>query len=1314
METKNAIEHSVIAHRLDGSNYRTWKFQINAILRSQDLLGVVDGSFVKPADDADSKDKTAWQQKDGKAMAILFASVNAEQASHLLDCKSAKSMMDLLESIHQKKSDVRIMILYEEYFSLKMSNDESVTAYVSKVRTIASELEDQGEKLSDNLKMCRIVSSLTPKFQNFRSIWYNIKEGRTMETLMSKLQLEEDQLRKSERDTVQNESQPTEAAFSAKHFDTKKKKKKPTLSERQANSKCHQCGQVGHWKKDCVAGNKNDSGSNSSKNNNNNKNGKSVSYAAIDETLSADYDETWISDSGASRHTTFRRDWFKSFSSGVQDGIKIANDEILEVIGSGTIEVEAFVDGKWETQILENVRFAPKAKVNLFSVNQLTSKGYNTTFTNDGCTVTRVSDGKVVSVGYKDNNNIVRMAFRHKTVERACASIERATSNTLQQWHRRLGHVNIATIKNMCSNESVSGIKLTDQCNFFCEECQLGKMHRSSHPVSERLVLKKGECFHIDLCGPMEHIGIDGVRFCMILKDEGTGFRFAYFLKQKSDVVEFLEDFLLKASNVWNAKIKHIRYDNGTEFINSNVSKLVSKHGIVLDRIAPYTPEQNGVVERDNRTVGESARTMLIASGLGKALWPEAMRTAVYMLNRTTNKKNTKQTPFELWFGEKPYLGHIKVFGTTGFMHIPKIGRKKWDAKAKKVYLVGYEATSKNFRLYDPESQKVKVSCDVNFNENFVRSEYVTFPSGDESGDESVSNGSNDVDTNDNQQAASPAKSASNLNDDENESKEKRSLRKNPAQVHKYDADRGCSAISIEPNTYEEAVQSEHSTEWKRAIVEELQSINENDTWEIVDRPNNCMNVVGSKWVFKLKTAPNEQPRFKARVVAKGYSQSEGVDYRETFAPVVRYDSVRVVLALAAIHDMKIAQFDVKTAFLNGNLDELIYMQVPDGVEHKHGQVCVLKRSLYGLKQSSRVWNARFVDFVGGCNLEQSQSDPCVFHGKVDGEKVMLLLYVDDGLILSRSQAAIDSLVGKLQNEFKITLGNANWYVGLEIERNRKERSISIGQRAYIEKIVRKYNMEDSKAISTPADIGTYLTSANDSDCNIKFPYRSACGSLTFAATVSRPDISYSVGEVCRFMANPNQLHVNAIKRIFRYLNRTKGMKITYDAGDCKLIGYTDADHARDPETSRSVTGYAFMLGNGVITWKSVQQSHVTLATAESEYVALCEGAKEAIWLQDMVNEFGYGQSEKIKMLCDNLSTIRWVKKSATAPQDEAHQQEVAFCSGIVPKRRNSTRTCERRRSVGGCFYETIISDQIRFKRGKTWIKNLGIICFDV
>lgn len=379
------------------------------------------------------------------------------------------------------------------------------------------------------------------------------------------------------------------------------------------------------------------------------------------------------------------------------------------------------------------------------------------------------------------------------------------------------------------------------------------------------------------------------------------------------------------------------------------------------------TPEQNGFIERDNRTVQESARTMLISSGLGKSLWPEAVRTAVYILNRTTNTRNRMKTPFEMWFGEKPHLDHVKVFGTVGYTHIPKQnGRKKWDAKARKVYLVGYEPTQKNFRLYDPESQKIVVSCDVNVNENFVRSEYIILSSGSNDGDsDSISNGNelaNESSIENTDEVQTPIRPIPDGNLEN--APRKTSLRINPQKVIPYDAAKGYLAMFIEPITFDGAMESEQCAEWKRAIEEELQSLDENQTWEIIDKPDDCLNVVGSKWVFKIKTPPNDEPRYKARVVAKGFSQSNGIDYTETFAPVVRYDSVRVVLSLAAIYDMEIAQFDVKTAFLNGTLNETIYMKVPDGVQHKEGQICRLKRSLYGLKQSSRVWNSRFVDFA--------------------------------------------------------------------------------------------------------------------------------------------------------------------------------------------------------------------------------------------------------------------------------------------------------------------------------------------------------------
>lgn len=598
-------------------------------------------------------------------------------------------------------------------------------------------------------------------------------------------------------------------------------------------------------------------------------------------------------------------------------------------------------------------------------------------------------------------------------------------------------------------------------------------------------------------------------------------------------------------------------------------------------------------------------------------------------------------------------MNHLKLFGTVGYAHIPKIYRTKWDAKAKKVYLVRYEPTNKDFRLYDPESKKIVISCDVKFNKNFIRSEYLTFRI-DDNGEDENSNENNSDNGNSHEPATTTIQndiidaqnSSSSSSDGADElvnvnHRRKSGLRVNPKQTEHYKAMYALS--DIEPETYREEKFSTESNQWMKAVEEELNSLEENNTWDIVGRPHNC-NVIGNKWVFKLKTLPNQEAKFKARLVAKGYSQSAGVDYTEIFSPVVRYETVRSVLAIAAIKDLEMVQFDVKTAFLNGGLKETIYMEVPEGIAHKPNKVCRLKKSLYGLKQASRAWNSNFVQFLKSCNLEQSKVDSCLFSEHIDGAEVIVLLYVDDGLILSCSTKAIDMLVSKLSNEFKITLGNCQYYVGMEIKRDRKDKTITITQTAYIDKIVEKCRMTDSSVISTPFDAGVILTKSEEEN-DLNFPYRQAYGSLTYAATVARPDISYSVGEVSKFMANSNRSHINAVKRILRYLNHTKTLGITYgDTKQVSLVRYTDADYARDVDTRRSTTGYAFKIGNGVVSRRSQRQKTVALSTTEAEFMAICDGAKEAIWLRQLLTDIDFEQRGPTTLRVDNLSAIRLVQ----------------------------------------------------------------------
>lgn len=369
----------------------------------------------------------------------------------------------------------------------------------------------------------------------------------------------------------------------------------------------------------------------------------------------------------------------------------------------------------------------------------------------------------------------------------------------------------------------------------------------------------------------------------------------------------------------------------------------------------------------------------------------------------------------------------MKVFGTIGFALVPKqTGRKKWDAKARKVHLVGFEPTSKNFRLYDEKLKKVFITCNVKFNEDIVQGGNTQYWIESDEDEDVVKEPTNDIkttndagaSTTENSNATNPNATNSSVTESSGATarptkipKPKRTnpvtsnygLRKNLNEPRRYpDNEYGCSAIIDEPLTYAAAMKSSESDQWLAAMNDELQSLERNDTWSLVERPKS-RNIVGCKWVFKLKTRPNsETPKYKARLVAKGYSQHAGIDYGETFSPVVRYDSVRIILAIAAAEDMEMVQFDIKTAFLNGDLEEEIFMELPEGMKDANGErVCRLRKSLYGLKQASRAWNTKFTDFLADCGLMQSTADNCVFHGIIDRNKVILLLYVDDGMILS-------------------------------------------------------------------------------------------------------------------------------------------------------------------------------------------------------------------------------------------------------------------------------------------------------------------------
>uniref|UniRef100_A0A5B7BYT4 Reverse transcriptase Ty1/copia-type domain-containing protein n=1 Tax=Davidia involucrata TaxID=16924 RepID=A0A5B7BYT4_DAVIN len=435
---------------------------------------------------------------------------------------------------------------------------------------------------------------------------------------------------------------------------------------------------------------------------------------------------------------------------------------------------------------------------------------------------------------------------------------------------------------------------------------------------------------------------------------------------------------------------------------------------------------------------------------------------------------------------------------------------------------------------------------------------------------------------------------------------------------------------------------------------EEMGSLHKNQTWELVQLPKG-KKVIGCKWVYAKKEGnPGKNNiRFKARLVAKGYAQKEGIDYNEVFSPVVKHSSIRLLLALVAQYDLELAQLDVKTAFLHGDLDEEIYMAQPDGfkVTGKENWTCKLNKSLYGLKQSPRQWYKRFDRFMLDQKYIRSQFDHYVYFRKLrDGSFIYLLLYVDDMLIASKSKVEIDRLKVQLNSEFDMKdLGEAKKILGMEIKRDRVKGTVFLTQTQYLKNVLQRFGMDGTaKSVNTPLaahfKLSALMSPRTEEERKhmTQIPYANAVGALMYAMVCTRPDISHAVSMVSRYMHNPGKGHWQAVKWILRYIQGTVDVGLKFQKDDSTgqhVIGYVDSDYAGDLDKRRSTTGYVFTLAGGPVSWRSTLQSTVALSTTEAEYMAVTEAFKEAIWLQGLIEDLGIVQ-EHIEVYCASQSAI--------------------------------------------------------------------------
>ncbi|RVW81044.1 Retrovirus-related Pol polyprotein from transposon TNT 1-94 [Vitis vinifera] len=445
------------------------------------------------------------------------------------------------------------------------------------------------------------------------------------------------------------------------------------------------------------------------------------------------------------------------------------------------------------------------------------------------------------------------------------------------------------------------------------------------------------------------------------------------------------------------------------------------------------------------------------------------------------------------------------------------------------------------------------------------------------------------------------------------------------------------------PNTIQEALKI---SEWKKAVQDEIDALEKNGTWTITDLPVG-KRPVGCKWIFTIKyKSSGSVERFKARLVARGFTQSYGIDYQETFAPVAKLNTIRILLSLAVNQDWCLQQLDIKNAFLNGDLEEEVYMEIPPGFEESmaKNQVCKLQKSLYGLKQSPRTWFDRFTKAVLKLGYKQGQADHTLFVKKSHaGKLAILIVYVDDIILSGNDMGELQNLKKYLSEEFEVKdLGNLKYFLGMEVARSRK--GIVVSQRKYILDLLKETGMLGCKPIDTPMDSQKKLGIEKESTPVDRGRYQRLVGRLIYLSH-TRPDIGFAVSAVSQFMHSPTEEHMEAVYRILRYLKMTPGKGLFFrktENRDTEV--YSDADWAGNIIDRRSTSGYCSFVWGNLVTWRSKKQSVVARSSAEAEYRALAQGICEGIWIKRVLSELGQTSSSPILMMCDNQAAISIAK----------------------------------------------------------------------
>jgi len=928
------------------TNFHEWRQRIKIVLALRDLDDILE----EEAKQTDAKDRelALWKRRDTKASAIIVLTLVSEQLVHVSGCKTTGETWSTLQGIFQRKSLMNKMKARREFYTVEMTVGKRMLGYINRVRNLGENLKAMGGEVTEMDVSMSVLNGLTSKDENLVvALDAKSEDDVSLDCVKSRLLKE----KRRQADKSPSTERIGDMALSGASYRGQGRRGDLFKIE------CYYCHKFGHISHDCpelkakrqrqdkVAAIAADDGNDSD-------DAICVVGNAAD---SDDISKSLLVDSAASTHMCWMRGCFDDYHTTTERSVTMGDKGSVAMAGVGTVVLNVIVHGKTRKIKLEKVLHVPTMGFNLVSVGMMGESGAEVSF-KGGKAIIKISDNVSACGTRKSELYHLDMA--------AMSGIAAVAS--LQLWHARLGHVNVAGVKRMIKNKDKDGLKCSSMAvKDVCEPCVYGKAALTPMPsAGGGRVIKRLQLVHSDLGGPMSEPSRGGALYLGTFTGDFSRWTDVVFLQKKSDHFAEYKKWLTKAQMHTGIKIKILRSDNGCEYVTNAFKALHDENGTTHQTTVPDTPQQNGAAERLNRGLVETARTMMRHKDVDQDLWADAIKTAVNIKNRVTSRAlPVGKTPFELWTGNKPDVCHMQMFGSTCWvmLHKSHIDGEFGDKAAKGVFL-GYPDVCKAYQVILDDGKVVKarsvVFAETNINEvaevaqELPRDEVVEV----EAGLRSASDGG-DVDA-DNDHKDDKQDDGSDKSADDNQGcggSQDTLRRSGRARRPSVEYWRPVSLVAYEaPTTYIRAVPGQESTKWKIAMDEEMEAICNNKTWRSTDCPAGRRGLKG-KWVYKVKNEVdknrNNTTRHKARLCFMGNRQIKGLAFNETFAPVAKF-TIRCILAMTAANGWELHQIDIKTAVLNGDIDEDVYMEWPDGyVDPTYpDKACRLLQALYGSK----------------------------------------------------------------------------------------------------------------------------------------------------------------------------------------------------------------------------------------------------------------------------------------------------------------------------------------------------------------------------